>query len=221
MFDRSREKIEYALEAVLFASRWLLAPFYLGLAVSVAILLIKFVQELYALAVKALFATEAEAILGVLSLVDLALTGLAAADRDLLGLRELRLQDRPHQPSRLAGVDGQDRFHGAEDQAAGLDRCHLGDPAPEAVHGGEDRHRPRADVVRDHPSGVRRLERAAGAVGPHLGRGEGERARRAERGARLRKPRRKAKLDAARDGRGIPYVHPRRKRCRRRSTAFA
>ncbi len=75
MFDRSREKIEYALEATLFASRWLLAPFYLGLAVSIAILLIKFVQELYALAAKALFATEAEAILGVLSLVDLALTG--------------------------------------------------------------------------------------------------------------------------------------------------
>ncbi|HJZ42644.1 MAG TPA: TIGR00645 family protein [Hyphomicrobiaceae bacterium] len=75
MFDRSREKIESGLEAVLFASRWLLAPFYLGLAISVAILLIKFVQELYALAAKALFATEAEAILGVLSLVDLALTG--------------------------------------------------------------------------------------------------------------------------------------------------
>jgi uncharacterized protein (TIGR00645 family) len=75
MFDRSREKIEYALEATLFASRWLLAPFYLGLAISIAILLIKFVQELYALAMKALVATEAEAILGVLSLVDLALTG--------------------------------------------------------------------------------------------------------------------------------------------------
>jgi uncharacterized protein (TIGR00645 family) len=75
MFDRSREKIESGLEAALFASRWLLAPFYLGLAVSVAILLIKFVQELYALALKALVATEAEAILGVLSLVDLALTG--------------------------------------------------------------------------------------------------------------------------------------------------
>jgi uncharacterized protein (TIGR00645 family) len=75
MLDRSREAIEYALEAVLFASRWLLAPFYLGLAISVAILMIKFIQELYALALKALVATEAEAILGVLSLVDLALTG--------------------------------------------------------------------------------------------------------------------------------------------------
>jgi uncharacterized protein (TIGR00645 family) len=75
MYDRSRQAIEKALETTLFASRWLLAPFYLGLAVSVAILLIKFMQELYALAAKAFFATEAEAILGVLSLVDLALTG--------------------------------------------------------------------------------------------------------------------------------------------------
>ena len=75
MFDRSREMIESGLETVLFASRWLLAPFYLGLAIGVAILLIKFVQELFALAIKAMTATEAEAILGVLSLVDLALTG--------------------------------------------------------------------------------------------------------------------------------------------------
>ena len=75
MFDRSREMIESGLEALLFASRWLLAPFYLGLAISVFILLIKFVQELFALAIKAVTATESEAILGVLTLVDLALTG--------------------------------------------------------------------------------------------------------------------------------------------------
>jgi len=67
--------LENLLEKTLFASRWLLAPFYLGLALSIVILLIKFAQELYHLAEKALTATEAEAILGVLSLVDLALTG--------------------------------------------------------------------------------------------------------------------------------------------------
>ena len=47
MFERSRETIESVLEKTLFASRWLLAPFYLGLAISIAILLIKFVQELF------------------------------------------------------------------------------------------------------------------------------------------------------------------------------
>lgn len=67
--------VENQLERILAASRWLLAPFFVGLALSVVILLIKFVQEFYHLASRALTVTEAEAILGVLSLVDLALTG--------------------------------------------------------------------------------------------------------------------------------------------------
>lgn len=67
--------VEYWLERVLTASRWLLAPFFVGLALGIVILLIKFVQEFYHLATSALAMTEAEAILGILSLVDLALTG--------------------------------------------------------------------------------------------------------------------------------------------------
>jgi uncharacterized protein (TIGR00645 family) len=38
--------IEMNMERLLFASRWLMAPFYLGLAVSLAVLLLKFCQEL-------------------------------------------------------------------------------------------------------------------------------------------------------------------------------
>ena len=75
MFERSRESIESLLEKTLFASRWLLAPFYLGLAIGIGILLVKFAQELFHLAMSAFRGTESEAILGVLSLVDLALTG--------------------------------------------------------------------------------------------------------------------------------------------------
>ncbi|MBX9591432.1 MAG: TIGR00645 family protein [Hyphomonadaceae bacterium] len=67
--------VENQLERTLAASRWLLAPFFVGLALSIVILLIKFVQEFYHLAAKALTVSEAEAILGILSLVDLALTG--------------------------------------------------------------------------------------------------------------------------------------------------
>jgi uncharacterized protein (TIGR00645 family) len=67
--------LETLLERLLTASRWLLAPFFLGLALGIVILLIKFVQEFYHLAKGALVITEAEAILGMLSLVDLALTG--------------------------------------------------------------------------------------------------------------------------------------------------
>jgi uncharacterized protein (TIGR00645 family) len=68
-------RLETLIERLLTASRWLLAPFFLGLALGLVILLIKFVQELYHLAVIALSVPEEQAILGVLSLVDLALTG--------------------------------------------------------------------------------------------------------------------------------------------------
>lgn len=67
--------LENLLERLLTASRWLLAPFFLGLALGIVILLIKFVQEFYKLAKNAMVVSEAEAILGMLSLVDLALTG--------------------------------------------------------------------------------------------------------------------------------------------------
>jgi uncharacterized protein (TIGR00645 family) len=67
--------LESLIERLLTASRWLLAPFFLGLALGLLILLIKFTQELYHLAATALTISEPQAILGVLSLVDLALTG--------------------------------------------------------------------------------------------------------------------------------------------------
>ncbi len=68
-------KLEHLGEQVLFASRWLLAPFYLGLAISIVVLLIKFMAELVHLIAHAFTSTESEVILGVLALVDLALTG--------------------------------------------------------------------------------------------------------------------------------------------------
>jgi len=75
MLERLRQLLENALESTLFASRWLLAPFYLGIAFGIVILLVKFIVELFHLALISLNGTEADVILGVLSLVDLALTG--------------------------------------------------------------------------------------------------------------------------------------------------
>jgi uncharacterized protein (TIGR00645 family) len=68
-------QVERFIERLLTASRWLLAPFFLGLALAIVILLIKFVQEFYHMALHAVASTGEEAILGMLSLVDLALTG--------------------------------------------------------------------------------------------------------------------------------------------------
>lgn len=69
------KSLEKATEKFLFASRWILAPFYVGLALSLFALLIKFAKELVHVGEKALYGTEADVILGVLTLVDLALTG--------------------------------------------------------------------------------------------------------------------------------------------------
>lgn len=70
-----KDKIETIIESLIFASRWILAPFYLGLAASLFILLIKFLGELFHIATHAFTATESEVLVGVLSLVDLTLTG--------------------------------------------------------------------------------------------------------------------------------------------------
>jgi uncharacterized protein (TIGR00645 family) len=75
MWESLTEKTEKAFEMFIFASRWILAPFYLGLAISLIVLLIKFIAELFHIATHAFTATESEVILGVLALVDLTLTG--------------------------------------------------------------------------------------------------------------------------------------------------
>ena len=67
--------VEVALESVLFNSRWLMAPFYLGLVVSLAVLLFKFVLLLWEFILHAPGAKESDIILGVLSLIDVSLTG--------------------------------------------------------------------------------------------------------------------------------------------------
>lgn len=69
------QSIEGMTEKIVFASRWLLAPFYVGLALSIVVLLIKFMFELAHLMVGAFSMTEPEVVVGVLSLVDMALTG--------------------------------------------------------------------------------------------------------------------------------------------------
>jgi uncharacterized protein (TIGR00645 family) len=67
--------LEALLERLLVLSRWLLAPFFLGLALGVVILLIKFAQEFYHMAAQAITISDEEAILGMLTLIDLALMG--------------------------------------------------------------------------------------------------------------------------------------------------
>ena len=67
--------MERAIEKALFASRWILAPVYLGLSLALVALGIKFFMELFHL-ITGVFATgEAELVLILLGLVDMVLVG--------------------------------------------------------------------------------------------------------------------------------------------------
>jgi uncharacterized protein (TIGR00645 family) len=69
------KRAEHGLEGVIFNSRWLMAPFYLGLIVSLVVLLFKFLYLLYEFITHAWSASESDVILAVLSLIDITLTG--------------------------------------------------------------------------------------------------------------------------------------------------
>ncbi len=65
--------IETLLERGLFASRWLMAPFYVGLVVALAALIVVFFQELFHELPNVLSMKPEDAILLALSLIDLSL----------------------------------------------------------------------------------------------------------------------------------------------------
>lgn len=66
--------MERIFEKALFASRWLLAPFYGALAIGILVLLVKLLQELAHFVLHMWDATESQVVLGVLTMVDLSLT---------------------------------------------------------------------------------------------------------------------------------------------------
>ena len=69
------KRVELGFESLLFNSRWLMAPFYFGLVVSLAVLLFKFCAVLWEFILHAPGSKESDIILGALSLIDLSLTG--------------------------------------------------------------------------------------------------------------------------------------------------
>tara|TARA_B110000305_G_C19342626_1_gene589972 strand:+ start:541 stop:1059 length:519 start_codon:yes stop_codon:yes gene_type:complete len=69
------KNIEHFLEKVMFASRWLMAPFYLGLIICLILLLITFCSELIHFFTGGMTFEETEIILFALTLIDLSFTG--------------------------------------------------------------------------------------------------------------------------------------------------
>jgi uncharacterized protein (TIGR00645 family) len=67
--------IERTVERALFASRWILAPVYLGMSLALLALGIKFFMEVYHLLHGIIALTEADLVLRLLALIDMVLVG--------------------------------------------------------------------------------------------------------------------------------------------------
>lgn len=65
--------MEKLIESLIFRSRWILAPMYLGLVGGLALLLLKFGQEFLHIALHVVNAPEQEVVLSILALVDITL----------------------------------------------------------------------------------------------------------------------------------------------------
>lgn len=67
--------MERFIENTMYASRWLLAPIYFGLSLALLALALKFFQEVFHILPHVFELAEAELILVLLSLIDMALVG--------------------------------------------------------------------------------------------------------------------------------------------------
>ncbi|MFZ3154510.1 TIGR00645 family protein [Pseudomonas sp.] len=67
--------MERFIENAMYASRWLLAPIYFGLSLGLLALALKFFQEVFHILPSVFSMAEADLILVILSLIDMALVG--------------------------------------------------------------------------------------------------------------------------------------------------
>src|SRR5688572_14969019 len=108
---RSRTNfLEAFIEWLIYTSRWLMAPVYLGLIAALGILIVTFFRELYIQAPQVLTMDETDIILLVLTLVDLSLAGnlvliiLFSGYENFVSKMEMAHKDRDR-PEWLGSID--------------------------------------------------------------------------------------------------------------------
>src|SRR5437762_2369001 len=159
------KRVESGLESLIFNSRWLMAPFYLGLVISLAVLLLKFGMMLWEFMLHVPAAKESDIILGVLSLIDVSLTGNLILIVVFSGYENFvsRIDPggHPDWPEWMTKVD----FSGAQAKAARFHCRDLGYPGAEGVHESRRRVRSRKNGMAGRRSSVvRNFDAAVGVV---------------------------------------------------------
>ncbi len=67
------KSVEKAFERTMYASRWLLAPIFLGMSLAIVALALKFFQELFHVLPHVFDIVEADLVLAILGMIDMAL----------------------------------------------------------------------------------------------------------------------------------------------------
>jgi uncharacterized protein (TIGR00645 family) len=102
-------QIERAFQRLIFLSRWLAAPFLLGLIAALVLLLYRFFADLFALATRVPTEGWHDLIVGILNLVDITLTANLILIVIFSGYENFLLKvdadEHPHLPVGLFGVD--------------------------------------------------------------------------------------------------------------------
>ncbi len=105
----SKSKLERGLEVILFSSRWLLAPFYLGMALALALILFVFARELVIELAHVPNVDAEDGLLLALSLIDLSLTGNLLLIVMFSGyenfVSKIHIADHPDRPDWMGTVD--------------------------------------------------------------------------------------------------------------------
>lgn len=102
--------VEELLERFIFSVRWVLAPFYIGLALALVLLAIKFGQEFLHFAGHIFAASETDTLLGILGLIDKTLLGNLMILVIFSGYENFvsligSAQDSPDRPKWMGDVD--------------------------------------------------------------------------------------------------------------------
>lgn len=104
-----RKTAEDAFEAVLFASRWLMAPIYLGLVIALAALMVIFVRELLEELLHIWTISEQALVVWILTLIDMSLAGNLLLMVIFAGyenfVSKMAVEDHPDKPQWMGRVD--------------------------------------------------------------------------------------------------------------------
>lgn len=105
----ARDHCENGIEYIIFASRWLQAPLYLGLIIVQAIYTYKFIYEIFHIVSSASVSTELQLLLAILGLVDVTmvanLVGMVIIGGYATFVSKINLFNHPDKPDWLDHID--------------------------------------------------------------------------------------------------------------------